>query len=149
MDEITDQFRTEDAEEFKQLQAELEVAGALPSFPRHAHRSLSVVAKNCRILQFKLRKAEKRNENMEGEKVILEGTIDFGNFRVITGPHAKKLMFCVCLVERARNSLPSKDETLGDHRFNQPTRNERERNFSIQVAIRSLKVQSKGACKHE
>ena len=27
MDEITDQFRTEDAEEFKQLQAELEVAG--------------------------------------------------------------------------------------------------------------------------
>ena len=29
MDEITDQFRTEDAEEFKQLQAELEVAGLL------------------------------------------------------------------------------------------------------------------------
>jgi hypothetical protein len=28
MDEITDQFRTEDAEEFKQLQAELEVAGS-------------------------------------------------------------------------------------------------------------------------
>ena len=27
MDEITDQFRTEDAEEFKQLQVELEVAG--------------------------------------------------------------------------------------------------------------------------
>jgi hypothetical protein len=27
MDEITDQFRTEDAEEFKQLQAELEIAG--------------------------------------------------------------------------------------------------------------------------
>ena len=27
MDEITDQFRTEDAEEFKQIQAELEVAG--------------------------------------------------------------------------------------------------------------------------
>ena len=28
MDEITDQFRTEDAEEFKQLQAELEIAGS-------------------------------------------------------------------------------------------------------------------------
>jgi len=27
MEEITDQFRTEDAEEFKQLQAELEVSG--------------------------------------------------------------------------------------------------------------------------
>ena len=29
MDEITDQFRTEDAEEFKHLQAELEIAGLL------------------------------------------------------------------------------------------------------------------------
>ncbi|CAF4561033.1 unnamed protein product, partial [Rotaria sp. Silwood2] len=58
MDEITDQFRTEDAEEFKQLQAELEIA-----------------AKNCRILQFKLRKAEKRNENMEAEKATLEEKI--------------------------------------------------------------------------
>ncbi|CAF1362039.1 unnamed protein product [Adineta steineri] len=58
MDEITDQFRTEDAEEFKQLQAELEVA-----------------AKNCRILQFKLRKAEKRNENTEAEKDVLEEKI--------------------------------------------------------------------------
>ncbi|UJR09930.1 hypothetical protein I4U23_014152 [Adineta vaga] len=58
MDEITDQFRTEDAEEFKQLQAELEVA-----------------AKNCRILQFKLRKAEKRNETVEAEKDVLEEKI--------------------------------------------------------------------------
>ncbi|CAF4850775.1 unnamed protein product, partial [Rotaria sp. Silwood1] len=58
MDEITDQFRTEDAEEFKQLQAELEVA-----------------AKNCRILQFKLRKSEKRNEAMEAEKILLEEKI--------------------------------------------------------------------------
>jgi len=32
MDEITDQFRTEDAEEFKQLQAELEVAGSFNLF---------------------------------------------------------------------------------------------------------------------
>ncbi|CAF1045918.1 unnamed protein product [Rotaria sordida] len=58
MDEITDQFRTEDAEEFKQLQAELEVA-----------------AKNCRILQFKLRKSEKRNETIEAEKAVLEEKI--------------------------------------------------------------------------
>ncbi|CAF3971616.1 unnamed protein product [Rotaria magnacalcarata] len=55
MDEITDQFRTEDAEEFKQLQAELEMA-----------------AKNCRILQFKLRKSEKRNETIETDKALLE-----------------------------------------------------------------------------
>jgi hypothetical protein len=31
------------------------------------------LAKNCRILQFKLRKAEKRNETMETEKDVLEG----------------------------------------------------------------------------
>ncbi len=30
-------------------------------------------AKNCRILQFKLRKSEKRNENMEAEKATMEG----------------------------------------------------------------------------
>jgi len=35
MDEITDQFRTEDAEEFKQLQAELEVAGSLNLFNKY------------------------------------------------------------------------------------------------------------------
>lgn len=74
MDEITDQFRTEDAEEFKQLQAELEVAGIF-----HLLLSLSfssfffLPGKNCRILQFKLRKSEKRNETLENEKAVLEG----------------------------------------------------------------------------
>ena len=74
MDEITDQFRTEDAEEFKQIQAELEVAGRELVAQILFHRPESLVsAKNCRILQFKLRKAEKRNENVEAEKVALEG----------------------------------------------------------------------------
>jgi hypothetical protein len=41
MDEITDQFRTEDAEEFKQLQAELEIAGWLNLNPqRNFHFSV-------------------------------------------------------------------------------------------------------------
>ena len=65
MDEITDQFRTEDAEEFKQLQAELEVS-----------------AKTCRILQFKLRKAEKRNETIEAEKSAVEEKL-----QELTGNH--------------------------------------------------------------
>lgn len=76
MDEITDQFRTEDAEEFKQIQAELEVAGrgSNLSFLSLSNQSSPFsLAKNCRILQFKLRKAEKRNENMELEKTSLEG----------------------------------------------------------------------------
>ncbi len=72
MDEITDQFRTEDAEEFKQLQAELEIAG-LFHFNLFKIFLIFFIAKNCRILQFKLRKAEKRNENMEAEKSTLEG----------------------------------------------------------------------------
>jgi hypothetical protein len=72
MDEITDQFRTEDAEEFKQLQAELEIAGLL-NFNSNIYMII-FLAKNCRILQFKLRKAEKRNENMEAERATMEGT---------------------------------------------------------------------------
>jgi len=76
MDEITDQFRTEDAEEFKQLQAELEVAGSFNLFNKsQLNYQFFFLAKNCRILQFKLRKAEKRNENMENEKIVLEGEI--------------------------------------------------------------------------
>jgi hypothetical protein len=74
MDEITDQFRTEDAEEFKQLQAELEVAGSF-NFSFSKYNRFGFLAKNCRILQFKLRKAEKRNENMENEKTVLEGEL--------------------------------------------------------------------------
>lgn len=58
MEELQDQFRLDDADEFRQLQAELEIA-----------------AKNCRILQFKLRKIEKRNESLEGEKILFQGPI--------------------------------------------------------------------------
>ena len=56
MEELQDQFRLDDADEFRQLQAELEIA-----------------AKNCRILQFKLRKLEKRNESLETDKILLQG----------------------------------------------------------------------------
>jgi hypothetical protein len=56
MEELQDQFRLDDADEFRQLQTELEIA-----------------VKNCRILQFKLRKVEKRCENLETEKIILQG----------------------------------------------------------------------------
>jgi hypothetical protein len=56
MEELQDQFRMDDADEFRQLQAELEIA-----------------AKNCRILQFKLRKIEKRNETLETDKIVLQG----------------------------------------------------------------------------
>ncbi len=58
MEELQDQFRLDDAEEFRHLQAELEIA-----------------TKNCRILQFKLRKLEKRNETIETEKIILHGSL--------------------------------------------------------------------------
>lgn len=73
MEEITDQFRTEDAEEFKQLQAELEVAGSFNPYKLIDYFLFVFIAKNCRILQFKLRKSEKRNEALEVEKNLLEG----------------------------------------------------------------------------
>ncbi len=56
MEELQDQFRLDDADEFRQLQAELEIA-----------------TKNCRIFQFKLRKLEKRNDTLEADKVLLHG----------------------------------------------------------------------------
>jgi hypothetical protein len=56
MEELQDQFRLDDADEFRQLQAELEIA-----------------AKNCRILQFKLRKLERRNDSLESEKMLFQG----------------------------------------------------------------------------
>lgn len=63
MEELHDQFRLDDADEFRQLQAELDIA-----------------AKNCRILQFKLRKLERRNEDLENEKIILQGISISGLF---------------------------------------------------------------------
>ena len=59
MEELQDQFRMDDADEFRQLQAELEVA-----------------AKNCRILHFKLRKVEKRNEYLESEHALYQDKYD-------------------------------------------------------------------------
>ena len=46
-----DQFRDDEAAEFRELQKELEAT-----------------AKNCRILQFKLRKLERRNEQAEADR---------------------------------------------------------------------------------
>ncbi|KAK3610093.1 hypothetical protein CHS0354_032188 [Potamilus streckersoni] len=51
MDEMYDTFRDQEVEEFRELQKELEIT-----------------AKNCRILQFKLRKAERRNEQIESDR---------------------------------------------------------------------------------
>ena len=47
MEELHDQFRDEESLEFRELQKELEAT-----------------AKNCRILQFKLRKVERKNEQV-------------------------------------------------------------------------------------
>ncbi|XP_052250525.1 putative leucine-rich repeat-containing protein DDB_G0290503 [Dreissena polymorpha] len=55
MEEMYDSFRDQEAEEFRELQKELEFT-----------------AKNCRILQFKLRKTERRNEQNEKEKATYE-----------------------------------------------------------------------------
>ena len=55
MEEMHDQFREEEAMEFRELQKELEAT-----------------AKNCRILQFKLRKADRRNEQQEHDRLQME-----------------------------------------------------------------------------
>ena len=58
IDEMHDQFRDDEQIEFRELQRELEMN-----------------AKNCRILQFKLRKSERRNEQLETDKMTLEESI--------------------------------------------------------------------------
>lgn len=51
IEEMQDQYREEEIEEFRELQRELEQN-----------------AKNCRVLQFKLRKAERMRDSMEAER---------------------------------------------------------------------------------
>ena len=55
MEEMYDSFRDQEAEEFRELQKELEIT-----------------AKNCRILQFKMRKAERRNEQLEDDRNLFQ-----------------------------------------------------------------------------
>ncbi|XP_055872478.1 microtubule-associated protein futsch-like isoform X2 [Biomphalaria glabrata] len=55
MDEMYDHFREAEHDEFRELQKELDLT-----------------AKNCRILQFKLRKAERRNDQIEEDRIHYE-----------------------------------------------------------------------------
>lgn len=55
MDEMHDHFREHDHDEFREIQKELDMT-----------------AKNCRILQFKLRKAERRNDQIEQDRIQYE-----------------------------------------------------------------------------
>ncbi|MCP9257799.1 Protein SOGA2 [Dirofilaria immitis] len=58
IEEMQDQYREEEIEEFRELQRELEQN-----------------AKNCRILQFKFRKSERMREELEVEKQHLEAKV--------------------------------------------------------------------------
>uniref|UniRef100_A0A158Q899 Protein SOGA2 n=1 Tax=Elaeophora elaphi TaxID=1147741 RepID=A0A158Q899_9BILA len=58
IEEMQDQYREEEIEEFRELQRELEQN-----------------AKNCRILQFKLRKSERTREELDVEKQHLEAKV--------------------------------------------------------------------------
>ncbi|XP_046343602.1 trichohyalin-like isoform X2 [Haliotis rufescens] len=55
MEEMYDTFRENEVDEFRDMQKELEIT-----------------AKNCRILQFKLRKSERRIEQVEADKTLYE-----------------------------------------------------------------------------
>ncbi|UMM42982.1 hypothetical protein L5515_018614 [Caenorhabditis briggsae] len=59
IEEMQDQYREEEIEEFRELQRELELN-----------------AKNCRVLQFKLRKTERCREQAEAEKMHSEKKLD-------------------------------------------------------------------------
>ncbi|PIO70858.1 hypothetical protein TELCIR_07267, partial [Teladorsagia circumcincta] len=59
IEEMQDQYREEEIEEFRELQRELEQN-----------------AKNCRVLQFKLRKAERLKEQTDTEKLQLQNRLN-------------------------------------------------------------------------
>ncbi|NP_001355535.1 Girdin [Caenorhabditis elegans] len=59
IEEMQDQYREEEIEEFRELQRELELN-----------------AKNCRVLQFKLRKTERSRDQAEAEKMHSEKKLD-------------------------------------------------------------------------
>ncbi|CAI2356096.1 unnamed protein product [Caenorhabditis sp. 36 PRJEB53466] len=59
IEEMQDQYREEEIEEFRELQRELELN-----------------AKNCRVLQFKLRKTERNKEQVEAEKMHSEKKLE-------------------------------------------------------------------------
>lgn len=63
IEEMQDQYREEEIEEFRELQRELEQN-----------------AKNCRVLQFKLRKAERMKEQADIEKYQLQTKLNVGSF---------------------------------------------------------------------
>uniref|UniRef100_A0A0K0D0M7 Shootin-1 n=1 Tax=Angiostrongylus cantonensis TaxID=6313 RepID=A0A0K0D0M7_ANGCA len=63
IEEMQDQYREEEIEEFRELQRELEQN-----------------AKNCRILQFKLRKAERIKEETDAEKLQLQSKLNVSLF---------------------------------------------------------------------
>lgn len=62
LEELHDQFREEEAMEFRELQRELEST-----------------AKSCRILQFKLRKAERRCDQLETERIQAEERVSYSH----------------------------------------------------------------------
>ncbi|CAD6189094.1 unnamed protein product [Caenorhabditis auriculariae] len=62
IEEMQDQYREEEIEEFRELQRELEQN-----------------AKSCRVLQFKLRKTERQKEQVEAEKAHLQMKLEESN----------------------------------------------------------------------
>lgn len=58
--QIHDQFRDDEQHHFRELQRDLEAN-----------------AKNCRVLQFKLRKLERTNEQLESERLQLEEKVQW------------------------------------------------------------------------
>merc|ERR1719312_36435 len=58
LEEVQDNFREDEVDEYRTLKRELENS-----------------AKNCRVLQFKLKKAEKTLEDVKSEKTDMEGRL--------------------------------------------------------------------------
>lgn len=135
IDEMHDQYREEEIDEFRDLQRELEQT-----------------AKNCRILQFKLRKSERRNDQTEADRQHLEEKLKellahSGGFDPSETPRLRELESELRIAKEVSVRLHNELETLEEKRCKLE-----DENFYFREKIREMEAREKlehGRSKYE
>ncbi|VDP12347.1 unnamed protein product [Soboliphyme baturini] len=124
--EMHDQYREDEIEEFRELQRELEQT-----------------AKNCRILQFKLRKAERRNDQTEADRQHLEEKIqellaNIGGVDPTETPRRRELEAELRIAKEVSVRLHNELEMMDEKRCKLE-----DENFYLKERIRELEAREK------
>lgn len=124
--EMHDQYREEEIEEFRELQ-----------------RDLEQTAKNCRVLQFKLRKAERKCDQTEADRLHLEekikellGTSD--DFDPTDTPRMRELESELRIAKEVSVRLHNELETVDEKRCKLE-----DENFYLREKVREIETREK------